>query len=79
MKPILLNIQDKTSLNDGNYCPPHYLPHSLPVIGEVVTDEPCHIHEARWRMVHHRVFCIVLRCPNYKNMMRAYHESQENR
>ena len=66
---ILLSIKDKVILNNGSYCPSHRLPHTLPVIGELVRDEQCHYHISRLRMTHHRVFCRVLRCPHYESMI----------
>lgn len=75
---ILLNIADKIDLEeDGLFCPPHRLPHTLPFIGELVTDEPCHYHEAKWRMLHHKPFCKLLGCPNYDRMVEAYRGYQD--
>jgi hypothetical protein len=65
---ILMNIKDKIKLAENNECcPPHYLPHKLP-IGNKVTDEPCHAHKAKWRRAHHNTFCQVLKCPHYSKM-----------
>ena len=65
-----MDIADKHPVGGGRRCPPHYLPHKLPV-GAKVTDEPCHFHKARWRMAHHRFVCRRLRCPNYSTMLLA--------
>jgi hypothetical protein len=63
-----MNIKDKINLSDkGQCCPPHYLPHKLPA-GDKVTDEPCHVHKAKWRRAHHYAFCQVLKCPHYPEM-----------
>jgi len=63
----LLHIKDKIILSDKRFCPPHYFPHKMP-FGPKVVDEPCHLHKARWRMGHHKPFCRLLRCPNYRFM-----------
>ncbi len=76
-KPWFMNIRDKINLNNGNYCPPHWIPHKIPVIETKVTDEPCHIHEAEWRMLHHRVYCQLLKCPHYNAMMIRYREMRQ--
>jgi hypothetical protein len=64
-----MEIKDKIDLADDRFCPPHYLPHKLP-IGEKITDEKCHFHKAKWRMAHHATFCKVLKCPNYEFMIK---------
>ena len=74
-----MDTKDKINLNNGNCCPPHRIPHTLPVIGELVIDEPCHIHESRLRMGHHRAFCRILRCPHYEEMMKRYKAYQKQR
>jgi len=54
------------------YCPPHRIPHSLPIIGKKVCDEPCHVHESKFRQYsHHEPFCLMLGCKNYEVMRRA--------
>jgi len=67
-----MNIKDKDNLENGKYCPPHRLPHTLPIIGDPVIDEPCHIHRSRLRMIHHRLFCKIIKCPNYYTMLEEY-------
>ncbi len=69
-----MNIKDKVPVGGGRCCPPHYIPHKLPV-GPKVTDEPCHFHRAKWRMVHHTFFCRWLRCPNLPAMLEATAET----
>ncbi|MHC4922420.1 MAG: hypothetical protein ACYTKC_22920 [Planctomycetota bacterium] len=68
--PWLIDIADKHLVGGGRCCPPHYLPHKIPV-GRKVTDEPCHFHERGWRMAHHKRFCRRLRCPHYAAMLAA--------
>ncbi|MBS3088989.1 hypothetical protein J4402_04405 [Candidatus Pacearchaeota archaeon] len=70
----LMDIKDKISLRKGNCCPPHRLPHTLPIIGELVKDEPCHYHNSKLRMLHHRFFCRMLGCPYYEEMIRRCKE-----
>jgi hypothetical protein len=79
---FLMNIKDKIKTDDifetesPRYCPPHRIPHTLPLIGELITDEPCHHHTSKLRMIHHKTFCKILRCPNYKTMIKAYNKSK---
>jgi hypothetical protein len=68
---VLMNIKDKKILSKKRCCPPHYIPHKLP-FGKKICDEPCHFHKARWRMWHHKWFCQVLGCVNYKWMIKKY-------
>lgn len=79
IKYRFMNTKDKIDLENENCCPPHRIPHTLPVIGELVIDEPCHIHESRLRMAHHRAFCQILRCPHYDEMMQRYREHQKQK
>jgi hypothetical protein len=66
----LMNIKDKIPLpNTTACCPPHRIPHTAPFFGELITNEPCHIHKAGWRMAHHTPYCKFLNCPNYKKMI----------
>ena len=71
MKLLFMDIRDKVKCKNKAHCPPHYLPHKLP-LGKKVTTEPCHYHEAKWRMAHHATFCKLLKCPNYKSMIKEY-------
>jgi hypothetical protein len=65
---VLMNIKDKVKLAKNNECcPPHYLPHKIP-IGKKVTGEPCHTHCARWRRLHHNSYCRILKCPHFRIM-----------
>ena len=74
---FLMTIWDKVSteqlLEDSKerYCPPHTFPHTLPILGQKVTDEPCHIHTSSWRQLHHKPFCKRLKCPHYQDMRQA--------
>lgn len=70
----LLHIEDKVSFNNEYCCPPHWLPHVLPFVDELVKDESCHIHRSRLRMEHHRVYCRLLKCEHYKDMIKWYGE-----
>ena len=75
----LLHIKDKINLKCKGCkkmcCPPHTFPHKLPFT-KPIADEPCHFHKAKWRMLHHRIFCSILKCPHYKKMMEEYKRSQ---
>jgi len=76
MKPWLLYIKDKVKIltKEGKeiFCPPHHIPHKLPFT-EPISDEPCHYHNAKWRMAHHIPTCkFILKCPHYKTMKEAY-------
>jgi len=73
--PKLLNIKDKRIISKGKFCPPHHLPHKLP-FGKKITKEPCHIHKRKWRRVHHKLFCKLLRCPYYKFMIKRYNNQK---
>ena len=68
-----LHCEEKIKKKRGErmFCPPHYIPHKLP-IGKKVCNEHCHYHKAKWRMFHHKTFCKILRCPHYKRMMEEY-------
>lgn len=68
---LFMNILDKVEISNCKFCPPHYLPHKLP-FGKKIDDEPCHYHKARWRMMHHKFFCKLLKCPHYKYMIKRY-------
>jgi len=71
--PKLLNIKDKKIISRTRFYPPHYLPHKFPV-GKKIKNEPCHIHKRKWRMFHHKLFCKLLKCPNYKFMIEKYNK-----
>lgn len=65
-KNLFMKIKDKVAI--ANYfCPSHYLPNRFP-FGIKISNEPCHIHKSRLRMLHHT--CKKLQCPNYRKMMR---------
>ena len=66
-----LNIKDKHPLSKTKFCPPHCFPHRPPFT-KPITKEPCHIHKAKWRMLHHKLFCKFLKCPHYKFMIKNY-------
>jgi hypothetical protein len=63
-------LDDKVHYNTGAHCPPHYLPHKLPV-GRPVSDEPCHFHKSGFHMLHHTPFCRKLKCPYVDMMLNA--------
>lgn len=65
---FLMNIKDKYNISETLFCPPHYLPHKIP-IGKKICNEKCHIHKAKWRMAHHKFFCKYLKCENYEFMI----------
>jgi len=65
-----MDIIDKIPSSGEHCCPPHRLPHVLPIIGQPVMDEPCHYHQAWWRQAHHSFFCYLLKCP-YRDLMLA--------
>ena len=67
-----MNIADKVEISSERVCPSHHLPHTLPVIGDPVENEPCHYHNNRLRMLHHALFCAYLECPNFKFMTETY-------
>ena len=69
-KCLFMNIKDKIVISKKRFCPPHRLPHKLP-FGKKITKEPCHIHEHSLRMLHHRPFCKLIKCPNYEFMMKC--------
>jgi len=73
--PILLNIKDEVIISKTRFCPPHYIPHKLP-FGEKITNECCHYHHAGWRMLHHKLFCQILKCPNYDFMIKEYEKNK---
>lgn len=70
---LFLDIKDKKKISDNKFCPPHYIPHKLP-FGKPIEDELCHIHEKKWRMVHHQFFCNYIGCQHYDFMMEKYDE-----
>ena len=65
-----MTIFDKTNISETNFCPPHKFPHKI--LGDKITDEPCHYHKNPLRMAHHKPFCQTLECPHYQSMMEAY-------
>jgi hypothetical protein len=73
---FLMTIMDKTKISKNKFCPPHYFPHVLPW-GKKIMDEPCHFHNAKWRMMHHRLYCKILKCPHYKFMMKKHNLWEE--
>ncbi len=72
-----MNIKDKIVISEHK-CPAHYLPHKLP-FGEPINDESCHIHAHPLRMLHHRPFCKLLRCPHYDLMVDASKEHRKKK
>ena len=74
---LFMSIKDKIILSRKKCCPPHYFPHKLP-FGRRITDEPCHIPKAKWRMLHHTIFCF-LRCPHYEFMIQEYKKIKQRK
>jgi len=70
-----LNIKDKVIISKTRCCPAHTIPHKLPFT-KPITNEPCHYHKAKWRMLHHIPFCFFL-CKNYKFMINKYKNLRE--
>ena len=70
-KRWFININDKKGISRIRCCPPHHIPHKLP-FGEKISDEKCHIHKSKWRMIHHTFFCKYLKCLNYKFMIKKH-------
>ncbi|MBI2629919.1 hypothetical protein HYW76_02365 [Candidatus Pacearchaeota archaeon] len=68
---ILIKIKDKTEIARDRFCPPHTIPHKLPW-KEKIKNEPCHIHNKKWRMMHHICFCKMLKCQNCEFMLQEY-------
>jgi len=63
--------KDLVKMDEEIYCPPHYLPHALPIFNNPITDEPCHFHKSwRHQHLHHEPFCLT-RCPHYTTMKEA--------
>ena len=58
-------------VSDLKFCPAHRLPHTL--FGEKVCDERCHVHKNCVSMVHHKMFCKLLKCPHYDFMIKEYY------
>ena len=55
------------------YCPPHYFPHSIPIIQKKTFNKPCHVHKRKWEQyTHHLPYCILTNCPHRKLMKKAY-------
>ena len=71
-----MGITDKIKISDDIWCPPHYFPHKLP-FGDKITNEACHLHKSKWRMLHHLPYCKILRCKNYKFMVEKYNEMKK--
>ena len=66
-----MDIKDKVIISKDRFCPPHRWPHKLPFFGNKINNEPCHYHKAKWRQWHHCLFCKLLKCPNYKFMVKG--------
>lgn len=73
MKLLFLDIGDKKIISKERFCPPHYFPHKLPV-GKHIIDELCHIHDKKWRKIHHEIYCKFLKCQNYEFMIESYNK-----
>jgi hypothetical protein len=61
----------KFYIDNKKICPPHRLPHKLP-LGKKITVELCHIHIRKRSMAHHRPFCRILKCKHYTFMVNEY-------
>lgn len=77
MKPVLVHIEDKTEIAKDKFCPAHWIPHKLPLLTERIIDEPCHYHNKLWRMLHHKAYCKILRCPHYEFMINTYKKNKK--
>ena len=66
-----MGIKDKIKISNNRCCPKHYFPHKLP-FGNKITNEHCHLHKSKWRMVHHILYCKFLKCKNYQFMITKY-------
>ncbi len=73
-----MDIKDKTIISKTRFCPPHRWPHKIIFFGKKICDEPCHFHKKKWRMFHHCNFCKILKCPNYKYMLKKYKEHNDS-
>jgi hypothetical protein len=74
MKRRFMDIKDKKIISNEKHCPSHYLPHKIP-FGEKISDEPCHFHYKKWRMMHHKPFCkFIVKCPHYEFMIKEYNK-----
>lgn len=71
-----MKINDKKEISKRRFCPPHCLPHKLPFT-KPVTSEHCHTHSNKLRMFHHKLFCRLIKCPNYKFMIKEYNKSKK--
>ncbi|MBI2046562.1 hypothetical protein HYT26_00155 [Candidatus Pacearchaeota archaeon] len=65
----MAKIIDKKIISKKKFCPPHYIPHKLP-LGKKIIDEPCHIHKKVHNMIHHKFFCKCLKCSHYNFMIK---------
>lgn len=63
--------KDKLYLSDVKICPPHRIPHKIP-LGRKITNECCHVHTKKRGMIHHRPFCKILKCKHYRYMVNEY-------
>lgn len=68
-------VEVKSKLGEKLCCPAHCWPHKFPFTKPII-DEPCHYHNAKWRMAHHVPFCFLIRCPNYKRMREKCEEDK---
>jgi hypothetical protein len=71
---LFMKVWDKIDTQDSmrdrrvRFCPPHRVPHVLPVVGHPVVNERCHSHATWWRQhLHHKQFCWLF-CPHYEDM-----------
>ena len=72
----LMDLKDKVIISNTRFCPAHYFPHKLPS-GEKIKTEKCHYHNSWYHILHHKPFCKVLRCKNYKFMMSKYQKRKK--
>ena len=63
--------KDKLYISKTKICPPHRIPHKLP-LGKKIDYEICHIHTRKRGMAHHRPFCRIMKCKHYRYMLNEY-------
>lgn len=70
--------------NQERSCPPHWLPHTLPLLQPKYITEPCHIHLTEWRQQNHhepackRYYGSFGKCPHYEDMRQALELQKES-
>ena len=72
-----MKSRDKIFISKKRFCPGHYLPHKFP-FGKKITNELCHIHKNKLNIIHHNIFCRLLKCPNHGFMIK-HHKKRTNK